>query len=422
MLEANIAALVYIIGREAGRTVVDAIDDVREAIDFCRYYALEGKKLFACKDLQGVTGERNTLSYRGRGVMICISPWNFPAAIFTGQVAAALMAGNAVIAKSAEQTPLTAAFIVDLFKQAGCPDCILTSVYGAADLGAYLVEQLPHAGVLFTGSNNAAWAIGNGIMQTGKAIVPFIAETGGINCMIADSSALLESLTADVLASAFGSAGQRCSALRVLFVQEDILDPCLKMLEGAMQMLKVGDSMELATDVGPVIDKEAKDRIDAHIARMQQEAKLIAAAPVDSKLEGTFVAPHAFLLPDLSLLKEEIFGPVLHVVSYNANELDNVIAQVNALGFGLTFGVQSRIDSQVEYIVNKVNVGNIYVNRTMIGAVVGVQPFGGCGLSGTGPKAGGPNYLLRLAQEVSTSNDITASGGNAALMSLQDED
>jgi RHH-type proline utilization regulon transcriptional repressor/proline dehydrogenase/delta 1-pyrroline-5-carboxylate dehydrogenase len=422
LLEYQMADLIYLIVREAGRTVADAIDDVREAIDFCRYYALEGNRLFATQKLQGVTGELNTLSYRGRGVMVCISPWNFPAAIFTGQIAAALMAGNAVIAKSAEQTPLTAAYITKLFYDAGLPKNILISVYGDGELGGFLVGDLAHSGVLFTGSNNAAWLINKAILKPGKPIVPFIAETGGMNCMLADSSALQESLVADAIRSAFGSAGQRCSALRILFVQEDILDSTVKMLSGAMQLLHVGDPMLLRTDIGPVIDKEAQDKIEAHIARMKTEAKLIAATPIDASLSGNFVAPHAFLLHDLSMLKEEIFGPVLHVISYKAKDLDTVIAQINSLGFGLTFGVHTRISSSADYIASKINVGNMYVNRTMIGAVVGVQPFGGCGLSGTGPKAGGPNYLLRLAQEVSLSIDITASGGNAALMSLHDAD
>jgi RHH-type proline utilization regulon transcriptional repressor/proline dehydrogenase/delta 1-pyrroline-5-carboxylate dehydrogenase len=422
LLEYHIADLIYLIVREAGRTVTDAVDDVREAIDFCRYYALEGVRLFAPQKLQGVTGEINTLSYLGRGVMICISPWNFPAAIFTGQIAAALMAGNAVIAKSAEQTPLTAAYITKLFYAAGLPENILTSVYGDGELGEFLVSALAHSGVLFTGSNNAAWAINKAILKPGKPIVPFIAETGGMNCMLADSSALQESLVSDAIKSSFGSAGQRCSALRILFVQEDILDSTLRMLSGAMQLLHVGDPMLLRTDIGPVIDKNAKDKIDAHIARMKAEAKLIAVTPIDPSLSGTFVAPHAFLLQDLSMLQEEIFGPVLHVISYKAKDLDHVITQINSLGFGLTFGMHTRISSSADYVASKINVGNMYLNRTMIGAVVGVQPFGGCGLSGTGPKAGGPNYLLRLAQEVSISYDITASGGNAALMSLQDVD
>lgn len=421
LLEESMAPLVALIVKEAGRVVKDAVEDVREAIDFCRYYANEGERTLSPQMLRGITGEDNALSYRGRGVMVAISPWNFPAAIFTGQISAALMAGNAVIAKPAEQTPLSAEFIVDLFCKAGLPRDLLHLVHGGAALGNFLVSGLDHAGVLFTGSNQAAWSIQKSLVKPGCPIVPFVAETGGINVLIADSSELPEQLVMDVIDSAFGSAGQRCSALRVLIVQEDIAPEVLEMLGGAMAMLNVGDPMSLATDVGPVIDQGAQDQVLNAIANLEKTAKKIAQTPLKDGLNGYFIAPSAYQIKDLSSLKEEVFGPLLHVMTYAASDIHAVIDQVNGLGYGLTFGVASRIDAFIDLMIREIRVGNFYINRSITGAVVGVQPFGGSGLSGTGPKAGGPNYLKRLAQEVAVSKNTTSMGGNTDLMSLSDD-
>ena len=421
LLEESMAQLVAIIVKEAGRVIQDAVEDVREAIDFCRYYANEGERSLSPQTLQGITGEDNTLSYRGRGVMVAISPWNFPAAIFTGQISAALMAGNAVIAKPAEQTPLSAEWIVDLFYQAGLPRDLLHLVHGDGSLGEFLVSSLPHAGVLFTGSNQAAWSIQKSLVKPESPIVPFIAETGGINVLIADSSALPEQLVMDVIDSAFGSAGQRCSALRVLIVQEDIAPEVFEMLGGAMAMLQVGDPMSLATDVGPVIDQGAQAQVLSAIAELEKTAKKIAQTPLPEGLNGYFVAPCAYQIHDLSMLKQEVFGPLLHVMTYVASDIDSVIDQVNGLGYGLTFGVESRIDAFIDRMIQRIRVGNFYINRSITGAVVGVQPFGGSALSGTGPKAGGPNYLKCLAQEVAISRNTTSMGGNTKLMSLSDD-
>ncbi len=424
LLEEHRSELMILAICEAGKTLPNAINEVREAVDFCRYYAKVAEKIMADKELSGPTGELNVLRMRGRGVFACISPWNFPIAIFVGQVVAALVAGNCVIAKPAEQTPLLAARVVELAYEAGVPKGVLQLLPGRGEIvGAKLTEDMRVVGVMFTGSTETAKMIQQSLIKNPeRPIIPFIAETGGINAMIADSTALPEQLIADVIGSAFDSAGQRCSALRLLVVQDNIADTVIEMLQGAMQELAVGNPLLLSTDVGPVIDKDAQTMLQAHINEMNKTAKLIYRVELPEYTNhGTFIAPHAYELDNISLLKREVFGPVLHVVRYQQDELDDMIDAINDLGYGLTFGVQSRINAQVDYIKNRIKVGNIYVNRNIVGAVVGVQPFGGCRLSGSGPKAGGPHYLARLCNEISISINTTAAGGNASLMALGDE-
>ena len=418
LIEASRAELFALLIREAGKFLPDAIAEVREAADFCRYYAMMARRTLSPEVLQGPTGESNTLYMRGLGTVICVSPWNFPLAIFAGQVAASLVAGNCVIAKPAAQTPLIAAFTVALFHQAGVSESVLQLMPGSGGkIGNALIADERCAGVLFTGSTDTAKTIQQTLVNKKGAIVPFIAETGGINAMIVDSSALLEQVVGDVMISAFGSAGQRCSALRVVFIQEDIADHFNEMLKGAMQTWSVACSAELSTDVGPVIDAAAQKQLQMHIDEMHQKAKCVAEMQLDlSAKAGTFIAPIAFEIPTLSILTKEVFGPVLHIVRFKRKELLTVIDEINQLGYGLTFGIQSRIDTTITEIQQHIKTGNIYVNRTMIGAVVGVQPFGGCGLSGTGPKAGGPHYLLRLCREATVTVNTTAMGGNAQLL------
>ncbi len=423
LLEENTAEAMAICVREAGKTIADAMAEVREAVDFCRYYAVRARADFAAPlALPGPTGERNQISLHGRGVFACIAPWNFPLAIFTGQVAAALVAGNAVIAKPAEQTPLIADFAVRLLRRAGVPDAVVQLLPGGGDVGARLVGDEHIAGVAFTGSTETARIINRALAAKDGPIVPLIAETGGQNAMIVDSSALPEQVIADTLTSAFGSAGQRCSALRVLFVQAEIAPRLINMLTGAMDELRVGDPALLSTDVGPVIDEAAREMLVAHGEAMARHGTLIKRVALPPETEhGTFVAPAAFEIDSLGRLEREVFGPILHVVRYKSDRLDHVIDAVNGTGYGLTLGIHSRINEVVDYIAGRVRAGNAYVNRNMVGAVVGVQPFGGEGLSGTGPKAGGPRYLHRFAIERVISIDTTAAGGNASLLSLEDE-
>ena len=423
LYEARTAELVALCIREAGKTINDAIAEIREAVDFCRYYAVRARADFGAPlALPGPTGERDELSLHGRGTFLCISPWNFPLAIFTGQVTAALAAGNAVIAKPAEQTPLIAAAAVRLLHQAGVPGEVLHLLPGdGPKVGGPLVADPRVAGVAFTGSTEVARLINQSLAAREGPIVPLIAETGGQNAMIVDSTALPEQVTRDVIMSAFQSAGQRCSALRVLFLQDSVADRMLEMISGALDELKVGDPAWLSTDVGPVIDAEAQAMLRAHVERMTREGRLIAEARLGADCaEGTFVAPAAFEIDGLGRLQREVFGPVLHVIRYGADKLDAVIDAINGTGYGLTLGIHSRIDGTVEEIQRRLKVGNAYVNRNIIGAVVGVQPFGGQGLSGTGPKAGGPHYLHGFATERTLSVDTTAAGGNASLMSLEE--
>ena len=424
LLEDRRALLMAMCVKEAGKTVMDAQAELREAADFCRYYASRARTDFSRPmRLPGPTGEVNEIALHGRGVFLCISPWNFPLAIFLGQVTAALAAGNAVIAKPAEQTPLIAAAAVRLAHEAGVPDDVLHLLPGdGPTVGAPLVADTRIAGIAFTGSTETARRINQTLANRDGPIVPLIAETGGQNAMIVDSTALPEQVVRDVLTSAAQSAGQRCSALRCLFVQQDVADKMLTMLKGALAELRIGDPSRLTTDVGPVIDEEAKSILEGHIKRLKAEGRLIAETPLPKGLEnGHFVPPVAFQLDSLNQLQKEVFGPVLHVVRFRGDRLDDVIDQINATGYGLTLGVHTRIDATAEEISGRVRAGNIYINRNMIGAIVGVQPFGGEGLSGTGPKAGGPRYLYRFAVERVLSRDTTAAGGNASLMSLSEE-
>lgn len=423
LIERHRADLIARIVREGGRTIADSIAEVREAADACRYYALLARREFAdARELAGPTGESNRLYLRGRGVYACISPWNFPVAIFTGQVAAALAAGNSVIAKPARQTPLCGALVVRLLHEAGVPAQVLHFLPGAGGtLGDAITTHHDLAGVAFTGSTETAWHIQDKLAQRRGPIVPFIAETGGQNALIADSSALPEQLVPDVLVSAFNSAGQRCSALRVLFVQTEIADRVVQLLTEAMDELTIGDPMHLATDIGPLIDAAAVEALTPHIERMRSEGRLLKQLALPAGTEhGSFLAPHVFEIDRLDRLTHEVFGPILHVIRYGANQLDAVIDAINATGYGLTLGVHSRIETTWERVRQRARVGNLYINRNIIGAVVGVQPFGGEGLSGTGPKAGGPYYLHRFANERTLSVNTAAIGGNAGLLSLDD--
>lgn len=419
-MEAHREWLYTLLIKEAGKTMGNAVGEVREAIDFCRYYAAQAEEKFAAPIvLQGPTGEYNQLSYSARGVMVCISPWNFPLAIFAGQIVAALVAGNTVIAKPAEQTSLIAYEAVKLFYKAGLPEDVLQLLPGKGEtVGANLVSHADVAGVIFTGSTDVARIINQTLSRKAGPIVPLIAETGGQNAMVIDSSALLEQAVGDMIQSAFDSAGQRCSALRVAFVQEDIADKLVHMLKGAMDTLTVGNPAALSVDVGPVIDAQAQSGLIAHIDAMKKAGYPVYQIAAPST--GIFVPPTLIMLPNLHDLKQEVFGPVLHVVTFKAQDIDQVIQQINDTGFGLTFGIHTRIERQFQKVVSQVEVGNIYVNRNIVGAVVGVQPFGGQGLSGTGPKAGGPNYLMRLVHEHALSINTVAMGGNASLLSLDD--
>ncbi|MFQ5993540.1 MAG: bifunctional proline dehydrogenase/L-glutamate gamma-semialdehyde dehydrogenase PutA [Acidiferrobacterales bacterium] len=425
LLEASRAELMALCVREAGKSLADALAEVREAADFCFYYAALARREFGeGQAMPGPTGERNNLSLHGRGVFFCISPWNFPLAIFVGQVAAALAAGNTVIAKPAEQTPLVAALATGLLHEAGIPKDVLHLLPGDGPrIGGTVVSDPRIAGVVFTGSTETARAINQSLAARPGPIIPLIAETGGQNAMIVDSSALPEQVVSDVLKSAFDSAGQRCSALRVLFVQQEITSRVIRLLQGAMAELAVGDPALLSTDVGPVIDSDAQAMLELHAARMQKEQKLVYEVPLPPETEhGTYVAPRAFELQRLSTLEREVFGPILHVIPYAATKLDDVIDAINATGYGLTLGVHTRIDETMRYIQERARVGNSYVNRDMIGATVGVQPFGGEGLSGTGPKAGGPHYLHRFATERTYTVNTAAIGGNARLLAISGDE
>jgi RHH-type proline utilization regulon transcriptional repressor/proline dehydrogenase/delta 1-pyrroline-5-carboxylate dehydrogenase len=404
---------------EAKKTLADAVAEVRETVDFCRYYAAEARRTLAEPQLMpGPTGERNELYLEGRGVFACISPWNFPLAIFTGQVVAALVTGNAVVAKPAETTPRVALWMTGLLHAAGVPaDALQCLPMEGSTFGAAALAQPSLAGVVFTGSTRTALTINRALAAREGAIVPFIAETGGINAMMVDSTALLEQVTDDVLTSAFGSAGQRCSALRLLFIQEDIADRAIAMISGAMDELVVGDPADPATDVGPVITTAAATALLQHVESLRPVALSIKACTLDARhASDSFVAPHMIELSTATQLRGEAFGPLLHVVRYAQSDLYHVLDEIRASGYGLTLGVQSRIDLNWRAIFEGSIAGNTYVNRSMTGAVVGVQPFGGSGLSGTGPKAGGPHYLMRLVRERTLTVNTTASGGNAALL------
>jgi RHH-type proline utilization regulon transcriptional repressor/proline dehydrogenase/delta 1-pyrroline-5-carboxylate dehydrogenase len=420
LFEENAAELMAIVTKEAGKTLPDAVGEVREAVDFCRYYANLARQKLSAVTLPGPTGETNEMTLHGRGTMLCISPWNFPLAIFTGQVAACLVAGNCVLAKPADQTLLIGAKAVELMHKAGIPDDVIQLAPGRGSvIGEAAVANERIAGVIFTGSTETAQMINQTLANRKGAIVPFVAETGGQNCMIADSTALSEQLVQDIVMSAFNSAGQRCSAMRVVFLQSDTADHVIEMLKGAMAELKVGDPRWINTDIGPVIDEPSRKVLQEHADRMSKEGKLIFEVPLPKECQkGTFFAPRAFEIPSLDVLKREVFGPILHVIRYDRKDLNKVIDAINSTGYGLTTGVHTRIAAVAEYITSRIHAGNAYVNRNMIGAVVGVQPFGGEGLSGTGPKAGGPHYLSRLCHERTLTINTTAAGGNASLMTI----
>ncbi|WP_146492686.1 bifunctional proline dehydrogenase/L-glutamate gamma-semialdehyde dehydrogenase PutA [Vibrio sp. T20] len=397
LMEENLAELVAICHQEAGKTIHDSIDEVREAVDFCRYYAKQADNLQGF-ELKGFDGQTRIASRQGRGVFVCISPWNFPLAIFLGQITAALVAGNTVVAKPAEQTSLIAARAVELMNEAGFPAGTIQLLPGrGAEIGSALTSHDAIAGVAFTGSTPTAQRINVSLASRNAKPVPFIAETGGQNAMIVDSTALPEQVVRDVIRSAFASAGQRCSALRVLYIQEDIADRVIALIHGAMDELSVGIPHLHKTDVGPVIDQNAKQKLLAHLENMTNTQKKVAQLSLGTDCEhGDFVPPSAFEIDDISCLKEEQFGPVLHIVRFKASELAQVVDQINQTGFGLTMGIHSRNETTYRWIEKHVRVGNCYINRDQVGAVVGVQPFGGQGLSGTGPKAGGPHYLYRF--------------------------
>ena len=419
LLEERAPFYMALMVREAGKTLPDGLGEVREAADFCRYYAEQCRVSFGAPEaLAGPTGESNELSLHGRGTFVCISPWNFPLAIFLGQITAAFAAGNAVMAKPAEQTPIVAFEAVKLLLEAGMPPEAIALLPGKGEtIGAALVSDIRVDGIAFTGGTSTARLINQSLAKRDGAIIPFIAETGGLNAMIADSSALPEQVVNDVIASSFNSAGQRCSALRVLCVQRDIAGRIKALLEGAMQELRVGNPAQLDTDVGPVIDREAFDMLVRHREMLARDYPQVGQVQLPTDVPaGHYFAPCAFVIPTLGTLKTEVFGPILHIVEFDADDLLSLVDQINQSGYGLTLGVHSRIEETVREIRRRARVGNIYVNRNQIGAVVGVQPFGGEGLSGTGPKAGGPHYLLRFASERTFTVNTAAAGGNAALI------
>ena len=424
LMEQNSHTLIHLLQNEAGKTLADCIAELREAVDFCRYYANHAVELCGHGEkMPGPTGESNYLYHQGKGVFVCISPWNFPLAIYAGQIAAALVTGNCVIAKPAEQTSLIAHFTAQLIHQAGIPENVFQLILGSgSQIGNQLCQNSRITGVVFTGSTQTAQIINlNLANRKNAAIATLIAETGGQNCMIADSSCLPEQLVKDVINSAFFSAGQRCSALRILFIQQDVADKVIDMLKGAMDELAVGNPQLFSTDLGPVIDQKALSILQNHQARMADLAQPIKSLQAP-EINGHYFAPQAVEIKDIGILEQEIFGPFLHVIRFKAQDLDAVIDAINGTGYGLTTGIHSRIDDTIEHVVSGVQAGNCYINRNMTGAVVGVQPFGGMGLSGTGPKAGGPGYLRQFLTEKTITNNISAVGGNADLLELSDDD
>ena len=423
LLEENMTHLMAITIKEAGKTYANAINEIREAIDFCRYYALQANTLLQHPTtLVGPTGEENQLSLHPRGLIICISPWNFPIAIFLGEITAALATGNVVITKPSMQTSIVAYEVIKLLHQAGFPKDVIQYLPGSgSQLGTPLVSHPKVSGVIFTGSNATARSINTALANKLGPIAPFIAETGGQNCMIVDSSALPEQVVHDVITSAFDSAGQRCSALRVLYLQEEIADDVITMIKGAMQMLIVGNPDSYATDIGPVIDNKAKQALEAHCQQLKPTAIDFYQPTLNSNIpDGYYMLPTLIEIQDINELKQENFGPILHVIRYKAKNLIEKFKAVNSTGFGLTFGIHSRIQNTIDAAKKYITAGNVYINRNTVGAVVGVQPFGGEGISGTGPKAGGPHYLARLCVERSYSTDTTAAGGNASLLGLDE--
>jgi len=419
LLQDHLCDLVSLLIRESGKTIPDALNEVREAIDFAYYYAQNGLALLAePSTLPSITGEQNTLELRGRGVFLCISPWNFPLAIFSGQICAALMTGNTVMAKPAEQSALIARFAIDLFYKAGLPKQALHFTPGKGkQIGPELCTRSKLAGVAFTGSTQTAQHISQTLTQKTNGIIPLIAETGGQNVMIVDSSALPEQVITDVIQSAFYSSGQRCSALRVLYLQQETVHTIISLLKGAMAELSIGDPGSLDSDIGPVISAQAKHKLEQHINEMKNHHRLIFACKLDPETNTkNLIAPHVFEINRISDLEDEHFGPVLHIISYEHKNIEHVIEEINQCGYGLTCSIHSRNEVWAKSIADKLHIGNIYINRNMVGAIVGSQPFGGQGLSGTGPKAGGPQYLQRFTTETCISNNIAAIGGNIELV------
>jgi RHH-type proline utilization regulon transcriptional repressor/proline dehydrogenase/delta 1-pyrroline-5-carboxylate dehydrogenase len=420
-LEADMDRLVALLSLEGGKTLNDGVAEVREAIDFCRYYAhLAEQQFTGFTTLAGPVGETNGIELRGRGVFACISPWNFPLAIFTGQVAAALAAGNAVLAKPAEQTVLIAAEAVRLFHGAGLDPNLLALVPGrGSEIGPILTSHPGVNGVAFTGGTDTGWHINRSLAARSGPIVPLIAETGGLNGMFVDTTALREQVVDDVILSAIGSAGQRCSALRMLYLPKDSADGLIESLCGALEALHIGDPADPATDVGPVIDEGARAELEEHVDRLKREATILYRRDIGTLSgKGAYFAPVIAEVPSPDFLEREVFGPILHIYRYDPADLPQVAGALAARGYGLTLGIHSRIERFAEDVRALVPAGNVYVNRSIIGAVVGVQPFGGEGLSGTGPKAGGPHALLRYAVERSLSVNIAAQGGDPALLNL----
>ncbi|MDG7055962.1 MAG: bifunctional proline dehydrogenase/L-glutamate gamma-semialdehyde dehydrogenase PutA [Wolbachia endosymbiont of Meromenopon meropis] len=423
LFEEKMKELVYILVIEVGKILSDAIAEVREAVDFLRYYSMIAKNEFNCwKKLPGPTGEDNFIFFEGRGVFLCISPWNFPLSIFIGQIAAALLLGNAVLAKPAEQTPIVACEAVKILYEAGIPKDVLHFLpENGKYLGKTLMLDSRVAGVAFTGSTQTAQIVNKILANRDGPIIPLIAETSGLNTMIVDSSALLEQVTVDVLISAFRSTGQRCSTLRVLFIQEDIAEKQIKMICDAAQELKIGDPIQLSTDIGPVIDKSSVDTLYKHTEKMSRDknSRFLFKVPMNTDSHnGYFFPPYIYEIQRISQLKQEVFGPILHIIRFNKSQLNEIISDINNTGYGLTFSLQSRIQSQIDFVSKEISAGNIYINRNQIGATVGVQPFGGRGLSGTGPKTGGFHYLYRFCTEKVVTINTTALGGNTTLMSL----
>lgn len=421
LYEDNKYELYAILIKEAGKTILDAIAEVQEAVDFCRYYANAAEELMQEKILAGPTGERNLLNIHPRGLFVCISPWNFPLAIFTGQIVAALVTGNSVIAKPAGQTPIIAFRATQLMYQAGVPtNVLLLLMTSGSKISELVLKDSRIAGVVFTGSTATAALINRTLTENHSAIKPLIAETGGQNAMVVDSSALMEQVTDDVIISAFHSAGQRCSALRVLYIQEDIYDKQVEMIKGALDALKIGDTIDFANDIGPVIDKNAHQELSEHVINMADKGFKTTAhnEKANPLASGHYFYPHIIEINNIDDVEDEKFGPILHIIKYKISDLDEVIKDINNCGYGLTFGIHSRIEDRINYISQRVDVGNIYINRSMTGAKVESQPFGGEGLSGTGFKAGGPHYLLRFITERATSVNLTAIGGNVELLRL----
>ena len=425
-MEEHMPELMALCSREGGKLLTDGVDEIREAVDFCRFYAMRAEEDFGqVIELPGPTGESNRLFMGGKGVFAAISPWNFPVAIFCGQIVAAAVAGNTVLAKPAEQTSIVAHRVIELLHEAGMPRDVVQLLPGdGPTVGSVLTSDPRITGVVFTGGTDTAQIINRALAARENApLATLIAETGGMNAMIVDSTALPEQVVVDVIQSAFQSAGQRCSALRVLYLQDDVADRVIEILKGAMNELRIGDPRDLGTDVGPVIDEEARKGLMEHIEKLKAENRLVAETPMAAEhtQDGTFVAPVAFTIDSIDSLTREQFGPILHIVRYKASELDKVINDINGRNYGLTFGVHSRNESFAAEIAQKMRVGNVYINRNIIGAVVGVQPFGGQGLSGTGPKAGGLHYLQRFVTEKTITNNTAALGGNASLLALGDE-